>query len=269
MGFVKTDEEMRAIRQEIFPMQFEYEGASVEFETDGAFIEEVLPPCFDPGESTVARATVSRWRSLRTVFDCTIIDLPARHQEVEGWYHLTHLISGDMAVTIGREMWGEAKKRGEMSLEVSADHVHAWGERNGVKLVEIELALGAERPARVNSQTRLELKAFLSADGQGLQSDPIVLRLEETDYADTVREASAQLVFRGSPTDPTDTIPIGRIVGAAYEKGSSVMGLKEEHPVEGRDEYVPYVWGRAYDLTKKQDLSREGAMTRRGSFAAA
>jgi hypothetical protein len=269
MGFVKTEEEIRTIRKQIFPTQYEYEGISVEFETDEAFIAEVLPPCFQTTGSNVARATISRWRSMRTGFDCALVDLPARHEEVEGWYHLTHLISGDMAITLGREMWGEAKKRGDMSLEVSGDRASGWGERNGVKLIEIDLELGDEQPARVNAQTRLEVKAFLAADGQGLQFDPIVLRVEETDYADTVREASGQLVFRGSPTDPTDTIPIGHIVGAAYEKGSSVMGLKEEHPVEGRDEYIPYVWGRAYDLEKTQDLAAEGALTRRGSFAAA
>jgi acetoacetate decarboxylase len=269
MGFVKSDAEIEAIRAVIYPTHYEYEALVVQFETEPDFLREVLPPCFEPSRSSVvAKASVSRWQSLRSGFDCAMVDLPARCGDFEGWYHLTHLISGDMPVTVGREMWGEAKKRGEMHLELDGPRGHGWGERGGVRLIEIEADLGPERAGRENPQNRLELKAFLSSDGQGLQYDPIVLKIEQNEYIDRVWEGTATLTFRGTPADPTDTIPIVRVLGAAREIGTSTMGVLEEIRLEDRERYVPYVWGRAYDIDPTHVFDDDRALSRSGSFAA-
>ncbi|MBU9150393.1 acetoacetate decarboxylase family protein [Burkholderia multivorans] len=42
------------------------------------------------------------------------------------------LVSGDMPVSIGREMWGEPKKTGFAQLYVDGHQMHGYGERDGV-----------------------------------------------------------------------------------------------------------------------------------------
>ena len=267
-SFVKSKEEIEKIRKIIFPTHYQYEALVVTFEIPEPFLRAVLPPCFHPSSrSRIAAAQVSRWQSLRSYFDCAIIDLPARHRDFEGWYHLTHLISGDMPVTVGREMWGEAKKRGEMTLTVNGNHAHATGERNGVRLIEIDAELGPDSGPTETVHHRLELKAFISSDGQGLQHDPIVLRLEAHEYIDRLRKGSGKLTFRSSAADPTGTIPVERIVGVQHEVGTCVMGTLGEFPVEeDREVYVPYVWGRNYDLDATHEFKDTSTLSRSGSF---
>lgn len=271
MGFVKTEDEIEAIKDIIYPTHFEYESIVVRFETDEEFLREVLPPCFEPPKAPcVAKAFVSSWQSRRSGFDCAMVDLPARFGDYEGWYHLTHLINGDMPITLGREMWGEAKKRGEMHLEFDGNKARGWGERNGVKLIEIEAEFDPEKlPPQVNEQKRLELKAFISSDGRGLQYNPIVLKLEQTEYIDELWKGSGKLTFRGSDTDPTDTVPIVKILDAGHEIGTSTVGVVEEIEMSDRDPYLPYVWGRAYDLSQTHTFDDDKALSRNGSFSVA
>lgn len=269
-SFVKTQEEIDRIRKIIYPTHFQYEALVVAFEVPEDFLRSILPPCFAPSKtSRIAKAQVSRWQSLRSGFDCAVVDLPARHGDFEGWYHLTHLISGDMPVTVGREMWGEAKKRGDMSLTVDGRKAHGYGERNGVRLIEIEAELDDDTGPMENPQNRLELKAFISSDGQGLQYDPIVLRLEQNEYIDKLRPGRGTLTFRSSEADPTGTIPISRIVSVQHEVGSSAMGTLGEFPVsEGREAYIPYVWGRSYDIDQTHKFEDTKILSRSGSFTA-
>lgn len=270
-SFVMSKEAIDESRRIIFPTHYQYEALSVSFEVPESFLRAVLPPCFSPSSrSRVASAMVSRWQSLRSQFDCAIIDLPARHQDFEGWYHLTHLISGDMPITLGREMWGEAKKRGEMNLAVTGNRAQGWGERNGVRLIEIDAELGPDSGPAENLQNRLELKAFISSDGQGLQYDPIVLRIEAHCYIDRLRKGTGKLTFRSSAADPTGTIPIERIVGVQHEVGNCSMGTLGEFPVaEDREVYVPYVWGRNYDLAATHEFQDPKTLSRSGSFSRA
>ncbi len=270
VSFVKTKEEIERIRKIIYPTHFQYEALVVAFEIPEDFLTSILPPCFEPSRtSRIAKVQVSRWQSLRSGFDCAVVDLPARHGDFEGWYHLTHLISGDMPITVGREMWGEAKKRGEMSLTVDGNKAYGYGERNGVRLIEIEAELEEDTGPVVNLQNRIELKAFLSSDGQGLQYDPIVLRLEQNEYIDKLRPGKGTVTFRSSSADATGTIPVSKIVAVQHEVGTSTMGVLGEFPVaESREEYIPYVWGRSYDIDQTHEFKDQTVLSRSGSFEA-
>ncbi|WP_373562285.1 acetoacetate decarboxylase family protein [Pseudomonas prosekii] len=84
---------------------------SIEFETTFEFLRSVLPPCFDLPETPTTIASISRWQSeLCGEFDCGIISLKCRYKELEGTTMLVLIMSGDMPVTIGREMWGGGKE---------------------------------------------------------------------------------------------------------------------------------------------------------------
>ena len=61
------------------------------------------------GTSGFVQIGTSKATNLEVEFEVASIHLAASHQGVEGWYHLTMLLTGDMPITIGRELWGEAK----------------------------------------------------------------------------------------------------------------------------------------------------------------
>lgn len=64
-------------------------------------------------------------------FDCTIVFLKCRYKEYEGTTMLLIIVSGDMPVTIGREMWGEPKKTGTTQVYMDGHQLYGFAERNG------------------------------------------------------------------------------------------------------------------------------------------
>ncbi|RSL44339.1 hypothetical protein CEP53_011279 [Fusarium sp. AF-6] len=69
-------------------------------------------------------------------FDCAIVSLDAKFRGEPGTFMLKIIISNDLPVTWGREVWGEAKEAGKFRLWRSGDWQYAYAERNGVRLIE-------------------------------------------------------------------------------------------------------------------------------------
>ena len=74
-------------------------------------------------------------------FESAALMVYARYGDVVGTYFLTLVVSGDMPVTFGRELWGEPKKLGSSRLYRDGDTMYGYGERNGTRLIAIELDL--------------------------------------------------------------------------------------------------------------------------------
>lgn len=247
--YVRTPDEIQRIQKILADGRFTTDGIEVAFETTRAYVEEVLPPCLAPAASPVGVINVSKWEGeMCGEFGAAIVWLRAAHQGVEGLYCLMMLISGDMPVTLGREVWGECKKVGSMDVHHDGPYVYGYGERNGTRLIEIEAQLGAdEGPALGVKDTLFELKAQIDTSGYGLQYDPLLVVLEAESNFGTVRRGTAQVTLRGSRWDPVDEIPIVSFGEATHVVGESSYRVVETFPQPDRDALLPYVLGRSYD----------------------
>jgi|SRR5579875_2539393 len=246
MGYVRTPEEIAEIRSLLSPALFTLEGVSLEFETTEAFAREVLPPCLEP-DGARGLVTVSRWQAgVCGEFESTAVMLNVRYRKWLGTYFLTLLVSGDMPVTLGREMWGEPKKLGSSHFYRDGDDIYAHGERNGVRLVEIEASFdGAGSPQDGLSHT-VEITAPLTHDAH-LAGDPSVLVFDVKRSFTSVRSGTGTLRLTGTAFDPVDEIPIVGLGAASHYTGESSYEEVAREPLSDGERYLPYILGRAYD----------------------
>lgn len=246
MGYVRTAGEIAGIQQLVRRAFFTLEGVSVEFETTPEFARSVLPPCLEPDGSR-GLATVSRWQSgVCGEFESTAVMLNARWGEFVGTYFLTLVVSGDMPVTIGRELWGEPKKLGSSHLFRDGDDVYAFGERNGTRLVQIDATFSEDLGPQELRSYALEVNGYLGHDAT-LAADPFVAAFLNTRRFDAVRQGSGRLTLTGTEFDPVDSIPIVSTGRAMHYTGESIYEEVARESLSDRDMYLPYILGRSFD----------------------
>lgn len=269
MGYVKTPAEVAAMRQMFAAPKFLLDGLRIEFETSMDFIRSVLPPCLEAPAKPLALASVGRWQSWACgEFDTACIYVAARHNGIDGYYNLTMLVSGDMPIAWGREVWGEAKKSAAMRLHRDGNDFYAFGERHGVRLIELEAELGPDQGAGESIGHSFEVKAHPSADGAGLEYDPVLIVLKAHTRYTTLRQGTGRLTLRSSAFDPCGTVPVVRTLGAVHVNGESDYSVEAAIPQKDRAAYIPYVYGRNFDdlaqypiparYRRKQALRRAG-----------
>jgi acetoacetate decarboxylase len=247
MPYVRSAEEISKIRALLSPALFTLEGVSIEFRTSEDFAREVLPPCLEPDEGR-GLATVSRWQAgVCGEFESAAVMLWARYGELTGTYFLTLIVSGDMPVTIGRELWGEPKKLGAAHFYRDGDDIYAFGERNGTRVVEIEAAFGPDLgPSEADSKA-FELTAPLTHDG-GLAGDPALAVFDIRRSLVSSRVGEGELRLNGTPFDPVDEIPILSTGPTAHYTGeASYEEISRDPLTTDPDIYLPYILGRSFD----------------------
>ena len=248
MSFVKTKEELQEIQRILSEGRCTIEAVSIEFETTFEFLRSVLPPCFDLPETPTAIASISRWQSeLCGEFDCGIISLKCRYKELEGTTMLVLIVSGDMPVTIGREMWGEAKKTGIAQVYMDGHEAYGFCERNGVRLIEIEARFGDDLGPSSSESYDFEIKAVPHSTGFGLQHDPILNCMKNQENLRVKREGKGTLKLNGTALDPLHTIPVMSVGTAYYTEGESSWTVPRLDVLPDRDAYLPFVYGQKFD----------------------
>lgn len=248
MSFVKTDQEVAEIESLLSKGQFTTESLTIEFKTTQDFLRKVLPPCFDLPDEPIAYANVSHWQSaLCGEFDCGIIYLSCKYKGEAGTTMLTLFVSGDMPVTIGREMWGEGKKTGNARLYVDGHEVYAYAERNGVRLIEIQAELGADLGPAQNNVKDFELKAQPHTTGKGFQNKVVLSCLDTAEDFRVTRQGTGTLKLAGTAVDPLDTIPVVEVGGVSYGEGASCWTIPFWEELDDGHDYRPYIYGQKYD----------------------
>jgi acetoacetate decarboxylase len=257
MGYVKTVDEVEQVRRLLRANHtYASEAVSMYFRTDPDFVKAVLPPCFTPApggqaQVKIGSAATTQAGMLATEFRIAALYVLAQFGEFEGWYHLTMLLTGDMPITIGRELWGEAKKRGEVVYQQDGNTGHGHAERNGATLIQMDWALSDEEQVPESpGRCSLNVKAVLDATGQTLQHDPIVVVSRPTSTVESYRSGTGTFELASSESDPCGSVPVleaGR-VEFVRQLGHYGHGYQTFPAPGDRDEYLPYVLGRSYDI---------------------
>ncbi|NWE13652.1 acetoacetate decarboxylase family protein [Pseudomonas yamanorum] len=248
MSFVKTKEELQEIQRILSEGRCTIEALSIEFETTFEFLRAVLPPCFDLPETPTAIASVSRWQSeLCGEFDCGIISLKCRYKELEGTTMLVLIVSGDMPVTIGREMWGEAKKTGIAQVYLDGHEAYGFCERNGARLIEIEAEFGENLGPSSSEAYDFEIKAVPHSSGYGLQHEPILNCMKNQENLRVKRVGAGTLTLSGTALDPLHTIPVVSVGTAYYTEGESSWTVPRLEVLPDGEAYLPFIYGQKFD----------------------
>lgn len=250
MSFVATPEEVKAFQELSSKPAFSQELVTLDFTTTPEFIKSVLPPNFEPGDKPNGHISVGTFESrLCGEFDCAMVSIDVKFNGRPGTYLLELIVSGDMPVTWGREVWGEVKKTGTCKIWRSGNYRYAVAERNGVRLIELQGEFGDDLKPRTREGTAYEIKAYPHSMGKGLQWQPKVNQLTVIEHDTRWSQGSGRIVIRGTSADPLHSIPILAISDLEYVSGRAEYTVVADYDlgIQNTDSYLPYLVGRHYD----------------------
>ncbi len=247
MGYRLTTDEVKSFQDALKGASYQVEGLDVWFTTTTEFLAEVLPPCFTVPDEPIGYVQFSTGAGAGMDFYSAVIYVAAKFGEIDGFYDLSMLLTGDMTVILGRELWGESKKRASFGYTPGPERPSYYVERGGVKVIQVSGEFGEDLGPRRTVRNGLHLKTILNADATDLHADPIVFVLECTADYDAYYEGKVDLELTSSPGDHCGSVPIVSVDKATFGVRSAVYE-SSRHPIEGREGYLPYAIGRSYDL---------------------
>ena len=134
-------------------------GVVAVWESDPDAVAAVLPPPLKPTERPLVRAAISRVELPGYPLGAGSVAVAARHDGREGWYPLVMPMTHERALTGGREVFGEPKKLGEVTVERDGLVVRAALARHGIAFVEVRGAVDGPLPLpEPAAKTRLLLQ---------------------------------------------------------------------------------------------------------------
>jgi len=261
MGFVKTKQEIERIRAVLKQPRFvASEMLMVDFLTRPEIIKSVLPPGFEPVAEPLITAMVGRWRSNCVGDYCGgAIYVPARYQGIEAPYVLAMYMYTDHAIMLGRDVFGEPKKRATSNLYHRGNSMHGYVERLGVRLIDIHAVLDRDLGPGTASGGNFNIKATPAADASSCEEDAVVTLAEFDNKLAVRREGSATLRLGSTPHDPVGDLEITQIRSASYVEGDLIARARAIGRIP-KDAFFPYLLGRMDDwslLDTESDIKSE------------
>ncbi len=236
MGFVKSMEEIQRNHQPnaVF---YDAEMLTVYFETKPEIVTRLLPPPLKPAKDPFGGAFVANYP--RTNFGVTYLEsalfLLAEYNGEEGAYCLAMPVTNDMALILGREVFGYPKKIADISFKRDGEVVEGWTERHGSRFFEARARLtgrfndeAAQKMMMERMAARMDMvvynfKYFPAPERNGFDYPPQLIREIVQLRPNSLEMGEAELVFRSSDHDYWGEVEIVRVLGAVYTNGTNTM----------------------------------------------
>ena len=236
MGFVKSLEEI-AQKYKQTGQFFDAEILTVYFETKPEVVKQLLPPPLNPGPMPVAGVFVANYpkTNFGVTYSESALFLQATFDGEEGAYCLAMPVTDDMALILGREVFGYPKKLANISLERKGQEVKGWTERRGTRFLEVRAKLtgtfndeAAQKIMLENMGTELDIvvynfKYFPSPEGTGFDYNPRLVKEVVQIRPTSLQMGEAELVLQSSDHDPWADVEVVRVLGAVYTVGNNTM----------------------------------------------
>lgn len=188
------------------------------------------------------------------------VAVAAVHDGHEGWYPLVMPMTHERALTGGREVFGEPKKLGEVSVEREGLVVQASLARHGIAFVEIRGAVAEPLPLPAPA-TKLDFyfKFLPAVDGEGFEADPVLIHCTRHEKVHAAGRITGDVVLRESMYDPVADLPVLRVVDLTIgEKTSDQQGRAVERV--SADALLPYIHQRYDDPQQIHDGPPRGSV---------
>lgn len=238
MGFVKTSEEIAKIYRETFDF-YDAEMLTVFWETKPEIVRRLLPPPLKPGKRPLALAFVANYP--RTNFGVSYLEsalfLRAEFNGEEGNYCLAMPVTNDIALILGREVFGYPKKIGNIQFNRRGKDAEGITERHGLRFFELRATLtgkfNVEDALTILAQvfsigatsvvTTYNFKYFLAPEGNGFDYPPRLIREEVEFRPRSIEVGEAEILLRASDFDPWAEVQVVKVLGALYTVGDNSM----------------------------------------------
>jgi acetoacetate decarboxylase len=252
MGFVKTPEEIARIQAVLAePHFFSAQVLTVAFRTRPEIVRHVLPPGREPAGEPLASAMVGRWGRSNCVhaFEGGGLFVRARHGDLEGDYCLAMPMSSDRAIIFGRELFGEPKKQAVTTLVRNGSRLHGRCVRYGRPIIEVEASMERKEAVSEARSAAFHYKFLPSADGTGLQWDPVLVVAEFDLRLSHVETGRGELRLGNTVHDPLGEIEIVDLVSVSYAEGDIYASCRTLATIEA-EAFLPYAFAKVDDWTE-------------------
>ncbi|MFC9248903.1 acetoacetate decarboxylase family protein [Streptomyces sp. NPDC057136] len=230
------------------------------WESDPDAVAAVLPPPLKPAERPLVRANISKVDLPGYPLGAGSVAVAAVHDGHEGWYPLVMPMTHERALTGGREVFGEPKKLGEVTVEREGLVVRAVLARHGIAFVEVRGAVDGTLPLP-EPTTKLDFyfKFLPAVDGEGFDGDPVLIHCTRHEKVRRLERITGDVVLRESVYDPVADLPVLRLIEITLgEKTSDQRGRAVERV--SADALLPYIHQRYDDPQQILDGPPEGSV---------
>lgn len=250
MPYLKSVDDVAALKEFFARPRFLSETLTVEFTTTPEFVREVLPPCFEPSSEPIGYVSIAQYQSSGMGdFPCGWVFLAMSYKGTEGIFPIASYFGDAVDITWIREVWGEPGKAAKTRLFAHGDTRYGYTSRHGQQIIEVEAELGDEQVGSeplVLPSHYFELKMLLSSKHGGLEFDPIVVQMDVDEKASSYRAGTGSFALRSTDFDPLGEIPVVGVGEATFKVSESCYTITKYEPQPDRDAYLPWAYADRY-----------------------
>ncbi|MEU2618986.1 acetoacetate decarboxylase family protein [Streptomyces sp. NPDC007157] len=234
-------------------------GVVAVWESDPDAVAAVLPPPLKPTGRPLVRVNISQVQLPGYPLGAGSFAVAAAHGTAEGWYPLVMPMTHERALTGGREVFGEPKKLGEVTVGREGDQVRAVLARHGVVFVEVRGTVDGPLPLPEPApKTDFYFKFLPAVDGSGFDGDPLLVHCVREERVRRLERVTGEVILRESAYDPVADLPVLRLLDITLgEKTSDQRGRVAERV--DPQALSPYVHQRYDDPRQIVDAPPEGS----------
>jgi acetoacetate decarboxylase len=251
-GWVKSPEQIKKIEDTLAaPAFLDGRTLTVAYLTRPEIVRALLPPPLEPAGEPIVSVGVGTFGRSNCVgaFAGGWVDIRARYNGIEANYCLAMPMSTDVAIIFGRELFGEPKKQGRVRLESDGDVMRGVVNRHGVDFLIVEARLTEElKISGPATGDRFHFKFMHSADGRGLEFDPIIVHAHFETTVHVAKRGQGKVIFKPSHHDPLTELEILEYRGATYSEGDVYAQAKRIGTVAAKS-FLPYAFQNIDDYT--------------------
>jgi acetoacetate decarboxylase len=255
MGFVKSLEEISDSLSQKGEF-YDAEVLTVYFETKPEVVKRLLPPPLVPAALPIGAAFVANYP--KTNFGVSYLEsalfLLAQHNGEEGAYCLSMPVTNDIALILGREIFGYPKKIADIDFEREGENVRGWTERHGIRFFEVKANLtgkfndvGVQQMLTEQMKSKPDItvfnfKYFQAPERAGFDYNPRLIKEVVERRPKSIEMGEAELTFQPSEHDPWFDVKIVRVYGAVYTVGNNTMLPGSVVAEADQTEFMPYAF---------------------------
>jgi acetoacetate decarboxylase len=254
LRFVQDPEKLRqalAARQ-ANPKPSDSQMVRVFYETHPEIVQALLPRPLKPAarpEIMLQFSHVVMRPSPGVEIPCAnaTVGVLAEYEGRQGWYVLMMPMEGEWVVIGGRERFGEPKKLADVGFSNDGQAVRATVTRQGVTFIEVEARLADAIQPKKWMEHLFCYKALQNIETNfGFDGDCFLTQLNwDREWTSGAHLADIKVTLRESAVDPIVDVPVLKVTGGVYARGSAITGGEILQKVPG--EWIqPFYWGR-YD----------------------